>query len=95
MSISARTLRLAETAYREGGHDASADLVREAAARIDAQTSELEESSRALTLSGKVNKGLMDEVLRLHCVLEKIAQGRIDPDKIKAAARAALQGESK
>ena len=103
--------------------------IEEAADQIDRLYAELEESSRALVLAGKTNKGLMDqhlrdskelrrlcadrdkwraqakhetlvgkaaaeEVERLRAILGNIAFGRVDPDKIKSAARAALQGGS-
>ncbi len=71
-------------------------------ASLNQATGEAEESGRALTLAGKVNKRLTDEVLRLHGVLQKIAGESTDEggcyytNRVNIGrARAALQGEPK
>ena len=58
--------------------------IQEAADQIDALRAELEESSRALTLAGKTNKGLMDQIQRDSKELRRLCADR---DKWRAQAK--------
>src|SRR5690606_28532007 len=62
---------------------------------VNGEMIEMQEAADQIDTLAAENNAQAPEILRLRRALNKIAQGRIDPDKIKSAARAELEGSSR